>query len=329
MALPLIPVILIGAGFVTGAGGAILGVKGGFDIKKANRRIRAAGLRYEAERRALEARAATTNTSLKVLGTRQEDAYRAVVERMADFLRHHEKLVSESEKLLVDGLDSIAGQVSLDEGLGQDAVAWMRGVAGAAATGVGINAGLTTAVTTFASASTGTAISTLSGAAATNATLAFLGGGSIATGGGGMVVGAAALNVVAIGPAILVGGFVVAGQGEKAKTKARENEAAVNIAIAEVQATSAKFEAIVARADELRTLLDELTARATYALDLLESETFDPALHAAPFQTALALTMAVRDVASAPVVSTTGELNEATASFRLRYRHLLKEADDA
>lgn len=47
--------------------------------------------------------------------------------------------------------------------------------------------------TTFGVASTGTAISTLSGAAATNAALAWLGGGSLAVGGGGMAAGEALL----------------------------------------------------------------------------------------------------------------------------------------
>ena len=328
MPLPLIPVILIGTGVVTGAGGAVLGLKGGYEIKRANGRIRAAGVLYETERAALEAYAATTNGTLRSLGAHQEEAYRVVVERMADFLRRHEKLVSESEKLLVDGLDAIAGQVSLDKSLGQDAIAWMRGIAGSAVTGVGISAGLTTAVTTFATASTGTAISTLSGAAATNATLAFLGGGSIATGGGGMAVGAAALNFVTIGPAILVSGFVVAGQGEKAKTKAVENEAAVNIAIAEAQETRAKFDAIITRANELESLLDQLVVRASAALDQLESEPFNPEEHAIPFQQALTLTIAVRDVASTPVVDEAGDLNEETSTFRLRYRNLLKETDD-
>ena len=45
--------------------------------------------------------------------------------------------------------------------------------------------------TTFGTASTGTAISTLSGAAATNAALAWLGGGAAAAGGGGMASGTA------------------------------------------------------------------------------------------------------------------------------------------
>lgn len=47
--------------------------------------------------------------------------------------------------------------------------------------------------TTFGTASTGTAISALSGAAATNAALAWLGGGALAAGGGGMAAGNALL----------------------------------------------------------------------------------------------------------------------------------------
>jgi len=47
--------------------------------------------------------------------------------------------------------------------------------------------------TTFGTASTGTAISALSGAAASNAALAWLGGGALAAGGGGMAAGNALL----------------------------------------------------------------------------------------------------------------------------------------
>ncbi|WP_046779530.1 hypothetical protein [Streptomyces yangpuensis] len=328
MVLPLVPLVLMGVGVVSGASGAALGLKGGYDIKQANSRIRKAGERYDEERHKLEAHELVTNEKLKALGTRQEHAFHVVVERMADFLRRHEKQVSESEKLLVDGLDSTTGQVKLDRSLGQDAVSWMRGIVRAAVTGVGINTGVTAAVTTLATASTGTAISSLSGVAMTNATLAALGGGSLASGGGGMAVGAAALNFVTVGPAILVSGLVVAGQGEKAKTKARENEAQVNVAIAEMQATKVKFDAITVRAEELEMVLDQLVVRATSALDLLESEPFDPANHAGPFRQALTLTMAVRDVASTQVVDESGELNQETAGFKMRYRTLIKEAVD-
>ena len=140
--------------------------------------------------------------------------------------------------------------------------------------------GVTTAVSSFGVASTGAAISGLSGAAAESATLAALGGGSLATGGGGMALGATALNFVTIGPALLVGGLVVKGQGTKALTQAREFEAKIAVAIAELDETDARLEAVDARARELSVLLANLTYRAIEALDLLESEPFDPEDHA-------------------------------------------------
>ena len=71
---------------------------------------------------------------------------------------------------------------------------------GAAAGGIGlvggfaVNAALTGLVGTFGTASTGTAIGSLSGAAANSATLAWLGGGSLAAGGGGAAVGTIVLS---------------------------------------------------------------------------------------------------------------------------------------
>ena len=59
--------------------------------------------------------------------------------------------------------------------------------------------------TTFGVASTGTAISALSGAAATNAALAWLGGGALAAGGGGVAAGNALLALA--GPV----GWAIAG----------------------------------------------------------------------------------------------------------------------
>lgn len=330
MALPLIPFVLIGIGTITGAGGGGLWLKGGRDIKKANDRIGRASAGYEDERSHLVVHEAETNAALARLGTIQERAIATVVMRMADFLRRHAKQVAEGEKLLVDGLEeSMTGEVELEEGLGQDAASWVRGIVASTATGVGVNAGITTAVTTLATASTGTAISTLSGAAATNATLAFLGGGSLATGGAGMAAGAAALNLVTIGPAILVSGFVVAGQGEKAKTKASEGEAALATAMAGMKLTKASFDAVVQRACEIEELLAQLCVSATGALGLLESEPFEASEHAERFRNALTLAVAVRDVATTQIVDEAGDLSEEAASIKIRYRPLIKEIEDA
>ena len=59
-----------------------------------------------------------------------------------------------------------------------------------------------------AAASTGTAITALSGAAATNAALAWLGGGTIAAGGGGMAAGTMVMAAAATGGAAIAAGGI-------------------------------------------------------------------------------------------------------------------------
>ena len=75
----------------------------------------------------------------------------------------------------------------------------LKAVASGTAAGATAAAGTASVVAAVGTASTGTAISTLSGAAATKATLAWLGGGSLAAGGGGMALGAALLTGAATG----------------------------------------------------------------------------------------------------------------------------------
>lgn len=74
----------------------------------------------------------------------------------------------------------------------------------AVATGLGTATavGSWTVVSFVGTASTGTAIATLSGAAATNATLAWFGGGAIAAGGGGMAAGMMTLGGLVAVPLI-------------------------------------------------------------------------------------------------------------------------------
>jgi len=136
---------------------------------------------------------------------------------------------------------------------------------GAIARGLGIGAagsaiagtGVPIAVTSFATASTGTAISTLSGAAATNATMAWLGGGAVASGGGGVAVGAAVLTATAAAPLLLAGGGVLWWK-TRAATKARLDEASA------VEADTAKYALPISqmhRLVEVANHLNELLER--------------------------------------------------------------------
>lgn len=80
----------------------------------------------------------------------------------------------------------------------------------------------TSAVMALGTASTGTAISSLSGIAATNATLAALGGGSLAVGGGGMALGTTILGAASLGIGLLVGGILFDVTGKKLSENANE-----------------------------------------------------------------------------------------------------------
>lgn len=121
----------------------------------------------------------------------------------------------------------------------------------------GLGAGVSTAlgawaiVGTFGTASTGTAISTLSGVAATNATLAYLGGGSLAVGGGGIAAGTAVLGgLVAIPVLVLTGVFSHVAANRKIKEIA-EKEYEVVKASEECHKALLCFELMNKRAGEV------------------------------------------------------------------------------
>lgn len=76
-------------------------------------------------------------------------------------------------------------------------------LASGAGVGTAVALGSWSLVGILGTASTGTAIGTLSGAAATHATMAWFGGGALAAGGGGMAMGAVALGGLAIAPLVV------------------------------------------------------------------------------------------------------------------------------
>lgn len=98
----------------------------------------------------------------------------------------------------------------------------LKGVGAAGTFGSLAASGAMTAVTALGTASTGAAISSLSGAAATNAALAALGGGSLAAGGGGMALGSAILGGATLGVGLLVGGIIFNATGSKLSDEADE-----------------------------------------------------------------------------------------------------------
>jgi hypothetical protein len=122
--------------------------------------------------------------------------------------------------------------------------------------------------TTFGTASTGTAISTLSGAVAKKAALAWLGGGALAAGGGGAAAGQALLALA--GPigwsisAVTTTGSIIAlsNKNKKVSKEAFEEAKRITIAGAELNETGA----IVANLhSEMDLLLDKISGQMNQA----------------------------------------------------------------
>ncbi len=134
----------------------------------------------------------------------------------------------------------------------------LESIAGGSLAGLAAAGGAYLGVGTFAAASTGTAISGLSGAAATNATLAWLGGGSIASGGLGIAGGTAVLGGIVAGPLLAIGGAVIAANAAEKKDEAREHLERIRGEIAKLDIVISKLNSIELYTDECRNVFDKL-----------------------------------------------------------------------
>ena len=126
-------------------------------------------------------------------------------------------------------------------------------VAGVSVAALGPSAAMGIAMA-FGTASTGTAISALSGAAATNAALAWIGGGALAAGGGGMVAGQSFLLLTGpIGWAIGGVGLTAAGLMANGKNKKQAVEAyALSV---EVEAKTKVLKGLI---EEINLIVDNI-----------------------------------------------------------------------
>jgi hypothetical protein len=122
----------------------------------------------------------------------------------------------------------------------------------------------------FATASTGTAISALSGAAATNATLAWLGGGAIASGGGGTALGTMVLGGIVAGPALAIFGHIVGNKGEEALNTAQSNLEQANTFRTDAALTCNKLDAIHSVVSLASTTFSEVSTRLGSAVEILK-----------------------------------------------------------
>lgn len=317
--VPLVAPLVIPLAVAIAAGAGAAG-KGAADLLQAKRTVAAAQRDHEAAVAALEVCQARTHGAAEKYGRDQLRAQAETMGRFADWLEEHEHLVEKLDRQVVAGVRVAVPSVPkmrFDVEQAKTGVVGGFGALGAAATAQGA---ALWGVSTFAAASTGTAISTLTGAAATNATLAWLGGGSLAAGGGGMAAGAVVLNLIMIAPAAFIGGMAIGVIGAKQKTKAREHAAKIAVSIENMETAKGLLASVETRIGELQGVLAGLVHRAEEAIDVLESLDFDPDLHGPEFVRALQLVTAIGEVIETPVLDPeTGQLTEVSIKMVEKY----------
>lgn len=268
-----IPFLLIGIG----AGAAALGigktVKAGVDQKDANETNRRAQRMVDNATKAATKSRENSSKAIENLGIKKLWVLDNSVESFIHtFERLHNVELSNSP-----GMDELQrfrlDQQEFSELKQMSAVASSiaGGVVGGAAAGalaaIGAYGG---AMTLGACATTGTAIATLSGAAATNATLAFLGGGALSVGGLGIAGGTAVLGGLVAGPALAILGFVVGAKASANKDAAYSNLAKAREFNEEVKNIQVACKGIRMRANMFERLLIKLDAIFEPYVTLLE-----------------------------------------------------------
>ena len=253
-----LPLILVGAAIVAGGYGAKKGLDAMSDFDKAKRINKKAQQIHGDAKESLEVQHGRTQKHLDDL-VRQKTRLHQY--GLKPFVTAFKKIKNINYAELSDNdfaLDIKEGEILRMEETVAKMEEVLTGTLAAATTGALVGWAVYGGVGLLGTASTGTAIATLSGAAAKSATLAWLGGGSLAAGGSGIIGGTVALGGVIAAPALLVIGSIMASKGEEAVAEARSNLRKAETAAEAIKTAVVKAKTFSSKANEVRKVLHRL-----------------------------------------------------------------------
>lgn len=218
-----LPLILGLGAAVAGLTGIGTGIHGAVKIKEANDNIKTINSQHQDNIARFKKQQEITTNDMDKLGMKELEIFKSF-EKFAEVWEKIKnkpqiKCYNKDEVAIPEYDGEELKQVNVGAGI---LLGSIGATAGSTAAGIAASGATTSAVMALGTASTGTAISSLSGAAATNATLAALGGGSLAAGGGGMALGSLILGAASFGVGILAGGVIFNITGSSLSNKADE-----------------------------------------------------------------------------------------------------------
>lgn len=257
-----LPFILAGMAIAAGGWGVKKGVDAKEDMDSAERWNRKAKRVFNDAKSSLEENREMTQKAMENLGQTKIDIWEYSMTPFIESFRQIKNMDISKGDYASDSLPAVDSNDL--KNMTATAIA-MSEVAsgGVTALGSGGLAGLAAygGVQVLATASTGTALSALSGAAATNATLAWFGGGSLATGGLGMAGGTMVLGGIVAGPVLAIGGMMMASKAEEAKHNAWANYDEAELAAEQMKTAEVAAKGIGKRFNEVDQVLERLNNR--------------------------------------------------------------------
>lgn len=275
------------------------------------------------------------NEMLESFGKFRLEALSATVGKFLHCLEIMNQKAKGKEYEFLSEIDIQAEEIKEMEAVDMKASDALRTLAvggGFAAIGViGTPAIVTGAVTAMCAAGTGTAISTLSGAAASNAVLAWLGGGTIAAGGGGVAAGTVVLGAITatatIGLAVVAVGTLASKFYAKKNSEAEAYLAEVKVWAEQMQASWTILGGIKRRIEELHDLTAQLEERASAVLGKLETlaPVFDTNNndHVTLFQQSAILAKSMSELAQTPILDNDGNISDESGIIAAKTQKIL------
>jgi hypothetical protein len=319
----LVPILIGGASLLAAGVGVVAGIEGASNMSRAKEIGEEAQHAYG---NAIQGLDATRNNVKHTFDKLNEEKVAVIATTFKDLMQlfhtirkkiRRDEFFRFATPEIVCEMDSFSGYemtvFEAEKALSTGVNAYLAGCAASSATSA--------LASSIGVASTGTALSGLSGAAAHSAFMAWLGGGSLAIGGGGMALGTIVFGGVIAAPALLIGGFALACEGEKALTEANRYSAEVQTALEQIETFKGMLGGITYRVTELKSIMQSLNVRLRGLITSIKPDLMNVRNErdASMLHTCILFANALREIIEVPLIEDDGKMTEKSLALISRY----------